>query len=62
MENNERWFDNETTTDVLLFLFFPLGLYALYKTGKIKPKASKVFYGFLGFISLFLTLIFISKF
>lgn len=61
MEEKEYWYDNEAIVGVLLFMFFPLGLYAIYKTSKIKIKASKVLYSFLGFISMLMTIIYILR-
>lgn len=61
MENNKEWYNNETTVDILLFVLFPLGLYAVCKTNSIKFKISKVLYGFLGFLSFFLIIIYVLK-
>ena len=62
MENNKNWYDNETTVDALLFTLFPVGLYAIYKTDKIKFKATKILYAFLGLISFLLILIYVLTF
>lgn len=34
-----KWYDNKTTVIVLLFLFFPVGLFALWKSGSFSKVA-----------------------
>lgn len=59
MENNKDWYDNKTTVDILLFTLFPIGLYAIIKTEKIKFKATKILYGILGLISFLMILMYV---
>lgn len=56
-ENNDKWYNNPTIVDVLLFILPPVGMYGLYKTQSLKPKINKVLYGVLGFISFLLVII-----
>ncbi|SDX01105.1 hypothetical protein [Aequorivita viscosa] len=56
----DKWYNNTTIVDTLLFLLPPVGLYGLYKTERLKHNVNKVFYGVIGFISLFLIIIYLS--
>ena len=56
-DNNDKWYNNSTIVDTLLFLLPPVGIYGLYKTESLKPNINKVLYGFLGFISVLLIII-----
>ncbi|MDQ3071934.1 MAG: hypothetical protein M3Q97_01530 [Bacteroidota bacterium] len=38
----ENWYDMPNLVDALLFLFPPLGLFALYKTKKIIPEVKVI--------------------
>lgn len=55
--NNEKWYDNPTTVDTLLFLLPPAGIYGLFKTRSLKSNINKILYGALGFISFLLVII-----
>ena len=35
MSNEKKWYDNNILTNILLFAFFPVGLYALWKSNSI---------------------------
>lgn len=58
---NDPWYDNLILVEILLFLFFPLGLYAVYKTNKIKFKLAKILYGLLGLISFLLIITYVFR-
>jgi len=58
---NNKWYNNPSVVDTLLFLLPPVGMYGLYKTNTIKSNINKVLYGFLGFISLLLTVIYLTN-
>ena len=34
-QSQKKWYDNKVLTNILLILFFPVGLYALWKTDEI---------------------------
>ncbi len=57
--NNEKWYNNSTIVDTLLFILPPVGMYGLYKTENLKSNINKILYGILGFISLLLTSIYL---
>lgn len=59
-ENIDKWYSNSTIVDVLLFILPLVGVYGLYKTESLKPNMNKVLHGFLGFISLLLTIIYLT--
>lgn len=59
-ENIDKWYNNATIVDTLLFILPPVGVYGLYKTERLKSSISKVFYGFLGFTSLLITIIYLT--
>ena len=59
-DNNDKWYNNSTIVDTLLFLLPPVGIYGLYKTERLKPNINKVLYGFLGFISLLMVVIYLT--
>ncbi|WP_310993164.1 hypothetical protein [Aequorivita marina] len=59
-ENNNKWYNNPTIVDTLLFILPPVGMYGLYKTEGIKSNLNKVLYGFLGFISLLMVVIYLT--
>jgi|GEM_PF-1013510 len=59
-DNNDKWYNNSTIVDTLLFLLPPVGMYGLYKTESIKSNLNKVLYCFLGFISLVLIIIYLT--
>ena len=58
---NENWCDNPKIVDTLLFVFPPLGMYALYKTRSSRPYVNKLLYGILGFISFLMLLIYLTQ-
>ena len=58
--NNKKWYNNSTIVDVLLFILPPVGMYRLYKTDNLRSNINKILYGFLGFISLLLTIIYLT--
>ncbi|MDR9487217.1 hypothetical protein [Salibacter sp.] len=60
MEKSE-WYNNEILVDLLLFLIFPIGLYAVYKTDKIKMNATKIIYSSIGFISYLIVIVTLIK-
>lgn len=57
--NNNKWYNNPTKVEVLLFILPPVGMYGLYKTESLKPNINKVLYGFIGFISFLLIVIYL---
>lgn len=59
-DNNNKWYNNPTIVDALLFILPPVGMYGLYKTEMLKPNINKVLYGFLGFISLLMIVIYLT--
>ncbi|SEA79567.1 hypothetical protein SAMN05421540_1264 [Psychroflexus halocasei] len=59
-DNNDKWYNNSTIVDTLLFLLPPVGMYGLYKTERLKSNINKVLYGFLGFISLLMVVIYLT--
>lgn len=59
-DKNNKWYNNPTIVDALLFILPPFGMYALYKTESLKPNINKVLYGFLGFISFLMTVIYLT--
>ena len=59
--NIEKWYDIPQLVDVLLFLFPPLGLLALYKSENIVPKGGKIIMGFAVFAGIIWGLISIAE-
>ncbi len=55
--SSEKWYDTPQLVDVLLFLFPPLGLLALYKSEKLVPKGGKIIVGFTVFAGIIYGLI-----
>ena len=54
----EKWYNIGMLVDVLLFVFPPLGIYAVYKTDKIKSKANRVVGSLFGVVSLLTTVLY----
>jgi len=48
---SKKWYNIEMLVDVLLFVCPPLGIYAVYKTEKIKSKINRVVYSLFGVAS-----------
>lgn len=55
--NSQKWYDNPTTVDTLLFVLPPVGIYGLFKTRGLKSNINKILYGILGFISFLLVIV-----
>lgn len=52
-DTKKAWYDNEMLVDVLIFLLFPLGIYALMRTDKLRSGPAKIFYGLTGAVAFF---------
>lgn len=59
--NNQKWYDNSTTVDTLLFILPPVGIYGLFKTRSLKSNINKILYGILGFISFLLVIVSLTQ-
>lgn len=53
----ERWYDNLTLLDVLIFILPPIGIYGVIRTKKIHSKLMKFLLCSLGILSMSVTII-----
>ena len=56
---SEKWYNIEMLVDVLLFVFPPLGIYAIYKTDTIKSKANRLIGSLFGVASFMSAVLFL---
>lgn len=51
-DSKSAWYDNKAVVIALLFFFFPVGLYAMWKNKKFSNKTKWIVSGFFGFLVL----------